>query len=250
MPEVASWLKPALFAAVVCLTVGIGIGYVQDTFLRPYTPEYFSAVPSIAGIGIPYVEGIGTAVAGVLLVCIIGSNLTVALLAFSTTLGALAGAFVTLFVEPQFGIWWSTLVPTFVIFATSLLAHRYWNQRRPPIAIEIPAVVTMLVLVGSGAGYLQMGFITPPVGFFPAERVFQPGAAAIGAWFAGITGPISYYWMFRRTISLRVVGFILTVTLGAGCAAALLMGWVSMIITIATLLLTMLVTFLSGDSRR
>ena len=96
--------KNALLIAVVCLAIGIGIGCAQDSFLRRSAPSFFMVVPSIAGAAVPLIEGVITAVIGVLLYWLLQSNLTLSLLACSATIAVLAGAVTTLLVEPRLGI--------------------------------------------------------------------------------------------------------------------------------------------------
>ena len=134
----------------------------------------------------------------------------------------------------------SILTPPSVIFISSV----YLNQRKIPPSVEIPAVILWAALVGGGAGYLQMAFAVAQDGLLRPDRIFQPAGAMLGAIFASIVGPLFYFLAFRRAVSVQDVARILIMGLATGCAAALLMGAPSMIITIVAVLLALAVTYL------
>ncbi len=62
----------------------------------------------------------------------------------------------------------------------------------------------------------------------------------MGGLFSAIIAPLFYFWVFRRDVSLRAVGLILTIALPIGCAAALLMGGPSMTLTVLAVVVALI----------
>jgi hypothetical protein len=88
------------------------------------------------------------------------------------------------------------------------------------ISLRLFSVAITSLLVGAGIGFFH-GEIISRRWERPAQIAFAEGASSIGALVALVLGPVLYYGLFRRRVSVEEIAIVVSCTAVIGALASI-----------------------------